>query len=91
MKKSEHDGYISISKEISNLDRYIIRTSIKRAIENCFIEFNGKLLDVGCGKMPYREFVKANCKIQSYVGVDIELGDSFAYHENIKPDFFLGW
>lgn len=45
--------------------------------------FNGKFLDIGCGKMPYKmEVVKS---VEEYIGVDIK-NDS--YQDIIKPDFY---
>lgn len=47
--------------------------------------FQGSLLDVGCGKMPYKEFILSNSKVTDYVGLDIE--DALIYDTTIKPDF----
>ncbi len=47
--------------------------------------FKGKLLDVGCGRMPYRAIIENACMLESYTGVDIE---NERYQEAIKPDIF---
>ena len=44
-----------------------------------------KLLDVGCGKMPYKDYILENSKVSSYVGLDIE--SAIDYDPNIKPDY----
>jgi SAM-dependent methyltransferase len=42
----------------------------------------GSLLDVGCGKMPYREHIIQNSEIKKYIGLDIETHLDYG----IKPD-----
>ncbi|TMM31354.1 class I SAM-dependent methyltransferase [Polaribacter aestuariivivens] len=69
-----------------NLDNFFIRTSIKNAIETNLNDFKGKLLDAGCGKMPYKSFILKNSNVKNYVGLDIE--EALVYDEQIKPDYF---
>lgn len=45
----------------------------------------GDLLDIGCGRMPYRSFIKRESSISSYTGVDIE---NDIYQNDSRPDFF---
>lgn len=47
--------------------------------------FKGKILDVGCGRMPYRDIILNNSNITEYIGVDIE---NETYQDTSKPDFF---
>lgn len=68
-----------------NLDRYYIRTAILRKIIANFKEFKGNLLDIGCGKMPYKELLMESSKITSYTGLDID--DAINYDEKVKADF----
>ncbi|HKR07037.1 MAG TPA: class I SAM-dependent methyltransferase [Bacteroidia bacterium] len=79
------DNFIEISFNAENIDIYIIRTSILKAIKNSLPSLHGKLLDIGCGKMPYRKFILENSTVNKYVGLDIE--NALAYDENVKPDF----
>lgn len=79
------DNFIEIPFNSSNLDRFYIRNSILNAINEYLPLFKGKLLDLGCGQMPYREFIIEKSKITEYVGVDLENG--FEYNETSKPDF----
>lgn len=46
---------------------------------------SGKLLDVGCGTMPYKELILKNSKVEEYVGMDIE---NPIYQKEKKPDIF---
>lgn len=80
-----HDNFINVPFSIENLDRYYIRTSIFNAIKKYLLVFNGNLLDIGCGKMPYKRYVLENSKVLEYVGLDIET--ALEYHALVKPDY----
>ncbi len=46
-------------------------------------KFKGVLLDVGCGIMPYREFIlNKNRNVTSYIGLDFE--------DSLNPEYALG-
>ena len=77
--------FINIKFNISNLDTFLIRKSIFEALKKCLPPLKGKLLDIGCGKMPYKEFVLENSNVNQYVGLDIE--SALSYDENIVADF----
>lgn len=79
------DNFISIPFAEDNLDRYYIRTSILKAINEHLVNLDGKLLDIGCGKMPYKKYILENSKVDSYTGLDIE--NALEYDINIKADF----
>lgn len=80
-----NNEFINIEFNTSNLDRFYIRTSIFNALKGELPKFNGELLDIGCGKMPYKKFIFENSAITNYVGLDIE--DALIYEATIKPDF----
>lgn len=69
---------------ISNLDNFHIRKSIFNAVKSNLSKFQGKLLDVGCGQMPYREYILQNSNVNEYVGMDIE--NALIYDKNVQPD-----
>ena len=69
-----------------NLDIYYARTSIFRAVDDAAKQMQGSLLDIGCGKMPYRDHIMASSKLSSYVGLDIDM--ALHYDARVKPDFF---
>lgn len=79
------EGFTNIDLNIYNLDRYYIRMSIFNAIKENLPELKDSLLDIGCGKMPYKEYILQNSNVKKYVGLDIE--DAIIYDVNIKPDF----
>lgn len=80
------NNFTKIEFGIDNLDNYLVRKSILKGLEKSLKTFNGKLLDVGCGKMPYKKLIIENSKVNEYVGLDIE--GCIVYDDNIKPDVF---
>lgn len=82
------DLFVKISTRLEHLDLYVIRSSIKNALQKRISIFHGKLLDVGCGKMPYRAWISNSSSINSYTGIDLDLSSSVGYNELVKPDLF---
>ncbi|WP_339610785.1 class I SAM-dependent methyltransferase [uncultured Planktosalinus sp.] len=78
-------NFTSISLNNSNLDIYYIRTSIFKALKEVLPLFQGSLLDIGCGKMPYKEYILDHSNVKTYTGLDIETAK--IYDANIQPDF----
>jgi len=76
--------FIDIPFTIKNLDRYYIRKSIFSALKKSIPHFKGELLDIGCGKMPYKDYILTHSQVTSYVGLDIET--ALPYDFTIKPD-----
>lgn len=79
----QKDKFINISLTINTLDIWFVRKSIKNALLNVLPTFNGKFLDVGCGKMPYRTLIDENKNISEYIGLDIESARDYG---GAKPD-----
>ena len=67
-----YDDFTNIKFSIQNLDIFIVRTSIFNALKEISPYLNGSLLDIGCGKMPYKEYILNNSGVQNYTGIDIE-------------------
>jgi len=80
-----NDNFIHIKFSRSNLHNYWIRTAILKAIKENLSRFDGKMLDIGCGGMPYKEWILNNSDVTDYVGLDIE--SAIVYDQLIKPDF----
>lgn len=69
-----------------NMDTFFPRVVRKNAIQRWNeLFFYGKVLDVGCGHMPYKEMILKNDKVVEYTGVDIK---SESYQTEIQPDYF---
>ncbi len=82
----QYDNFINIPFNSGNLDLYFQRKSILNVIKSNLPAFKGSLLDAGCGKMPYRDFILSNSRVEEYVGLDIETAK--VYDEWIQPDYF---
>lgn len=79
------DNFINIPFDAYSLDRYYVRNSILRCIQNSLGNFKDTLLDIGCGKMPYKDYILKNSAVTKYTGLDIET--ALVYDESVKPDF----
>ncbi|WP_026839473.1 class I SAM-dependent methyltransferase [Gillisia sp. JM1] len=79
------DNFTEIPFENSNLDRWYIRSAILKSLNDNLVNLEGNLLDIGCGKMPYKEYILQNSSIEKYVGLDIET--ALNYDTDNKPDF----
>ena len=79
------DQFVNPELTRESLDRYYIRTSIFNALKIALPKFKGSLLDIGCGKMPYKNYILKNSTVDAYVGLDIE--NALAYDKDIKPDY----
>jgi SAM-dependent methyltransferase len=78
------DQFINIPFAVDNLDVYYIRKAIFDALNENLHYLRGTLLDVGCGRMPYKKYIQSNTTVSKYIGLDIETG--LTYDVNIKPD-----
>lgn len=79
------DNFTTIPFTKENLDLYLIRTSIFKALNAHASLLKGKLLDIGCGKMPYKQFILDNSAVKNYTGLDIE--NALPYDESVKADY----
>ncbi|MEQ9298379.1 MAG: class I SAM-dependent methyltransferase [Cyclobacteriaceae bacterium] len=67
------------------MDIYYVRMSILKAIDSSKHYFSARLLDAGCGAMPYRQYILENTKVTDYTGLDIE--SALVYDNEVVPDF----
>jgi SAM-dependent methyltransferase len=77
------DNFTRIPLTIKNLDKYVHRTAILSAIKESLPLFSGRLLDYGCGKMPYKNFLLEHAGVTEYIGLDIETARNY---DNTQPD-----
>ena len=80
-----NNDFVNIKLTHNNMDVYYVKASILKALKTALSEFKGTLIDIGCGKMPYKEYIFANSEVCRYVGLDIE--NTLVYDKNVKPDF----
>ncbi len=86
MKINNSENFINTKFSIFNLSTYFVRLSIFNFLKDNIPFFVGDLLDIGCGKMPYKKFLTSKAKIKKYVGIDIK--EAIIYDEKIKPDLY---
>ncbi len=77
--------FIDIELNSKTLDVYLIRKSIFNSLKSVLPDLRGNLIDIGCGKMPYKKYILENSNVVNYSGLDIE--NAITYDVNIKPDF----
>ncbi|UTN04607.1 class I SAM-dependent methyltransferase [Flavobacterium bizetiae] len=78
------NSFTNLRLSKNNLESYIVRSEIFKAVANTASFFSGTLLDSGCGSMPYKELILSNSAVTSYTGLDI---DSSLNYEDIQPDY----
>jgi SAM-dependent methyltransferase len=68
------------------LDKYLVRPSILSALKANLSNFEGKLLDIGCGQLPNKTLLMAPpSQVTQYIGLDLE---NNPIHDN-QPD--IAW
>jgi SAM-dependent methyltransferase len=69
-----------------NIDVYSVRKSLFEAIKDHTKEFRGVLLDIGCGQMPYKEYIlQNNNKVNKIIGLDLH---NSSFHDTSIADLF---
>lgn len=79
-----NDWFINLSLEKIPPSFYVVRQSLLKAIDELRPTIKGRVLDLGCGVMPYKDYLKTPL-VDNYVGIDLELT---LYHNLVKPDFY---
>lgn len=65
-------------------DLFIVRNAIKNCLDKHLASFHGTLLDIGCGQMPYRNYIlNSQPLVKRIIGLDFDQGK---YAELRKPD-----
>ena len=84
IQKYKKDWFIELKLENLPISSYLVRKSLLAAITELKPILKGKVLDLACGVMPYKEFLMSD-RIENYIGIDLE---GSAYHHDVKPDFY---
>ncbi len=85
MQAMKGDNYISLDLEAGTADIYFNRAAILNGLAEILPALHGRLLDLGCGRMPYRQYILDNSRVEVYHGVDIH--GAAVYDSGVKPDF----
>jgi SAM-dependent methyltransferase len=83
MDKYITDNFIDIKLNLNNLWLYQMRKNLHYSMEKNSHVFYGKVLDLGCGVMPYKKIILQNSRVSEYIGLDLE---NTIYYSHIKPD-----
>ncbi len=78
------NGFTNLDLTPHNLDVYHIRTAIFARLKSQLSALSGRLLDVGCGQMPYRRHILENSPVTEYTGLDIV--SDLPYRGAVVPD-----
>ncbi len=79
-----NNNFINVKLTPNTVYVYPVRRALQKAIDTNIDLFWGVLMDLGCGEMPYRQYlIDKNKKITKYIGVDVDYNQ---YHRSIKPD-----
>ena len=65
-------GFSELRLDYHELEFYFPRKKILLHLKENIGDFDGTMLDVGCGKKPYRVYILSNSKIEKYIGIDIK-------------------
>jgi ubiquinone/menaquinone biosynthesis C-methylase UbiE len=83
---SKFEDYLAPRFDLDSIDRYYVRSSIVQALKESRHRLTGTLLDVGCGRMPYREIlVQPQGATGRYLGLDLDIPVTEGYSE-ARPD-----
>ncbi len=75
MNASAHDPFLDPRCRPSRLHDYRLRRDIRDALAAQLPHFSGTLLDIGCGRMPYKPLLTgAPSAVEKYLGLDVENG-----------------
>ena len=78
------DWFINLSLDKIPPSLFVIRKSLLKSIDELKPNIKGDVLDLGCGVMPYKDYLK-NPHIKNYIGIDI---NNSLYHNLVEPDLF---
>lgn len=83
-EKHISDWFINLKPEKMLISFFVIRKSLLDAVTELKPKLHGVVLDLACGVMPYKEYLKSDL-IENYIGIDLEPTE---YHNEVKPDYY---
>jgi SAM-dependent methyltransferase len=88
----DHHDFLNPTCVPSKLDIYGARRGSLKALTEQLPNFHGTLLDIGCGRMPYKSMILAPpSRVEKYVGMDLRSDLRFiAYKQFGPPDLEWG-
>jgi len=82
----DNSDFIDTPLNGDTLYLYVVRRSLQAALDKNMHHCRGTVLDLGCGEMPYKDYlIGRNRNISHYIGVDINFSPD---HQTTRPDLF---
>jgi SAM-dependent methyltransferase len=73
---SLQDEFIDVRCTAGYMDKFIVRSGIVRHVKAALPRITGTVLDVGCGRMPYRDLLLSPpSRATKYIGLDLARAD----------------
>ncbi|MDP4151673.1 MAG: class I SAM-dependent methyltransferase [Bacteroidota bacterium] len=86
LSRMPFEDYLSPRFDLDNIDRFYVRSSIYAALKAAVPHLSGTLLDVGCGKMPYKSvLMRPQGRTEKYLGLDLDIPVTEGYAA-ARPD-----
>lgn len=85
IQKLKREWFLEPSIKRNGYAFFIIRRTLLKAVDELRSQISGKVLDLGCGIMPYKEYLMESGKIYEYLGIDLEPTE---YHNTVKPNLY---
>jgi glycosyltransferase involved in cell wall biosynthesis/ubiquinone/menaquinone biosynthesis C-methylase UbiE len=83
-KPEQNDSFLNPRLVPDFADLFIVRNAIKNCLDKHLASFHGTLLDIGCGQMPYRNYIlNSQPLVKRILGLDFDQGKYAALR---KPD-----
>ena len=75
-------GASDLQLSSETVDRWIVRNRILAAVRDELPHLHGTVLDLGCGRQPYREmFLAAPSRAERVIGVDLPSAERYGGHD----------
>jgi len=69
---TDTNSYMNPRLTLHATELYTVRSLLLAAVRQALPLLHGRLLDIGCGDMPYRQMILSQSKVNEYVGLDVE-------------------
>jgi SAM-dependent methyltransferase len=89
-RNAEHHDFLNPLCSHRTISNFIPRRAILEALKSHLSDLRGTVLDIGCGKMPYKTLLVAPpSRATKYLGLDLRADLRFRTYQNERPD--LEW
>ena len=79
--------FLNVPLQRKSMHIYYVRNAILNKLRTALPLFRGKLLDVGCGYMPYKSTILASStNVSDYIGMDLADNRSYANQPDLRWD-----